>query len=159
MSPRLEREPLVLAQAVVRDDAGRILLAVRSDLWGWELPGGTVEPGEAPDDALRRELLEETGLEVSDLHHVGDYHRTGFRPHTAKVYCGRPAGGTLRAGDESHDVAWFDTDALPDTLFPWYREPVADALRGGAPVELRERQGLSAIAAAMRIDIRMRLRS
>ena len=149
----------MIVQAVLRDDRGRVLLAVRGDLWGWELPGGTVEAGEEPECALRRELREETGLEVEGLRHVGDWHRTGFRPHVAKVYCCRAAGGRLRAGDESRDVAWFEPEALPDTLFPWYREPIDDALRGAESVLHRERQGLAAIVAGLQIDLRMRLRS
>lgn len=147
----------MLAQAVV-EDGPRVLLAVRSDLWGWELPGGTVEPGEAPEAALRREVLEETGLEVSVEAHVGDYHRSGFRPHVAKVYRCRAVGGALRPGDESRAVRWFDAEAPPETLFPWYREPLRDAGARAAPVERHERQGLRHIAAGMRIDLHMRLR-
>ena len=48
-SPMAERRPLVVAQAVVRGDEG-ILLTVRSDLRGWELPGGTQESGESLEE-------------------------------------------------------------------------------------------------------------
>ena len=54
------------AGAVVRDEQGRTLF-IRRELGGqqwWILPGGTVEPGETPEAAATRELLEETGLEV-----------------------------------------------------------------------------------------------
>lgn len=55
--------------AVIRDPRGRILLARRTeerDLAGlWEFPGGKVEPGEAPEDALVRELREELGIEAT----------------------------------------------------------------------------------------------
>ena len=53
---------------VLRDARGRILLARRTegrDLAGlWEFPGGKVEPGESPEDALVRELREELGVEA-----------------------------------------------------------------------------------------------
>ncbi len=156
VAPRTERAPLVLAQAVIRDGS-RVLLAVRSDLWGWELPGGTVEPGESVENALRREVLEETGLEIDVDRHVGDYHRTGFRPHTAKVYAAHAVGGCLRTSDETRDVDWFDADRFPETLFPWYREPLADCFAGEEPVTRRERQGVASILAGMRIDLAMRL--
>ena len=49
MTPRMS-DPLVVAQAVIRSEEG-LLLAVRGDLRGWELPGGTVEPGEESSQA------------------------------------------------------------------------------------------------------------
>ncbi len=126
-SPLAEKRPLVVVQAVVRGDEG-ILLTVRSDLRGWELPGGSPEGSEAPEEALTREVREETGLEVAVGRRVGDYVRTGFRPHTAKVYLCRVVGGSLRMSGETRAARWFHPDALPATLFPWYRQPLADAL-------------------------------
>jgi len=131
---------------------------VRSDLMGWELPGGTVEPGEALEEAVVREVREETGVEVVVERHVGDYVRTGFRPHTARVYVCRPVGGLAALGDETLHAGYFPADELPEELFPWYHRPIDDALAGAAdPVVHREHQGLAAIWAGLRIDLRMRL--
>jgi len=163
VSPRLsETTPLVVLQAVVlRAGAGgheEVLLSVRHDLHGWELPGGTLEPGEDCEDALRRELREETGIDVEVDAHVGDYVRTGFRPHTARVFRCRGSGGRLEASAETPLVRWFPVTRLPGTLFPWYRVPLQDALRRlPSPVERCERQGIAAVIAGMRIDLRMRL--
>jgi 8-oxo-dGTP diphosphatase len=158
VSPRFgESEPLVVLQAVILDEQG-ILLAVRSDLWGWELPGGGQECGESPEEGLRREVREETGLDVAVESHVGDYVRTGFRPHTARVYRCRVLGGELRTNWETLAQGFFEPDHPPDTLFPWYREPIRDALADRPEVvHRRERQGLDVICAAIRIDLRMRL--
>jgi 8-oxo-dGTP pyrophosphatase MutT (NUDIX family) len=50
--------------AVIRDAQGRLLLQEKSSGEGWSLPAGAIEPGETPEHAVRREVLEETGLEV-----------------------------------------------------------------------------------------------
>ena len=157
VSPRVEREHLVVYQGVILSDRG-VLLTVRDDLHGWELPGGNGRPGESPRDALAREILEETGLVVSVERHVGDYVRTGFRPHTARVFLCRERGGPLRPSSETPVVRWFDPGQVPATLFPWYRAPLHDALAPeGPPLERRERQGIAAIWAGLSIDLRMRL--
>ncbi len=158
VAPHTERRLLLVVQAVVRDGP-RVLLAVRSDLRGWELPGGTVEGLEAPEAALRREVREETGLEVAVVRHVGDYQRTGFRPHLARVYACRVVGGRLRTSRETRAVRWFDARELPEHPLPLV-SPAA-ARRGSpeaTPVARRERQGLASILAGLRIDLAMRLR-
>ncbi len=158
VSPRLsEAAPLVVQQAAVLSERG-VLLTVRSDLRGWELPGGRAEAGEGDAEAVCREVREETGLRVAVERHVGDYRRSGFRPHLARVHLCRVLGGDLSPSAETPRVRWFPTDALPDTLFPWYRGPLSDALaERRAPVERCERQGLGWVMEAVAIDLRMRL--
>lgn len=155
--PRVTK-PLVVAQAIVHSDAG-VLLAVRGDLRGWELPGGAVEAGETPEAAVCREVWEETGLIVEVERHVGDYERHGFRPHTAKLYLCHQTGGALQSNWETLELRWFPRDAIPQTLFPWFREPLHDAFSetGSPPVSRSETQGIDAILEAIRIDLQMRI--
>jgi len=158
VSPRVgKREPVAVSQAVILSEQ-RVLLAVRRDLRGWELPGGHVKAGESSEAALIREVREETGLDIAVERHVGDYVRTGFRPYTASVYTCRITGGELRTSFETPVVRWFSIDALPDTLFPWFREPLADALAARPePLVRRNHQGAAAVWAGFKIDLRMRL--
>lgn len=158
-APRLhEREPLVVHQGVVLGDAG-VLLALRAELCGWELPGGEAQPGETGEQAVAREILEETGVTVQVEACVAEYARSGFRPHRARIYRCRAVGGQPRPSPETPRVAWFDPGAPPDTLFPWCRGPLADALApSGATLRRGEHQGVAAVLAALAIDLRTRLR-
>ena len=116
---------------VIRDARGRILLARRTvgrDLAGlWEFPGGKVEPGESPEDALVRELREELGIEASvgeallrvpqqypDKRLVLDVRRVTFR--------GVPRGLDGQA------LAWSPLQALGKYPMPPGDRPVVAAL-------------------------------
>ncbi len=52
------------AALVIRDEAGRVMIVQPTYKPGWELPGGSVDPGESPRDAAAREVAEELGIEL-----------------------------------------------------------------------------------------------
>ena len=118
--------------AVVRDDRGRLLLVLRGHepaAGTWSLPGGRVEAGESDAEALRREVREETGLEVEVGALVGQVERSvpGAAYDIHDFAC-RVVGGTLAAGTDAADARWCHVDelmALPcspglvDTLMGW----------------------------------------
>jgi ADP-ribose pyrophosphatase len=73
----------------------------------WELPAGTLEPGERPDRAARRECEEEIGLRPSQITRLGDYYPTpGFcDEHMTFYLCrGLTRPARPRAGDEDEDI-------------------------------------------------------
>lgn len=67
----------------VRDGSGRVMLARHANRGEWVVPGGAIEPGEVPEDAARREMLEETGLHVTLTRFVGVFGGPDFIVHYA----------------------------------------------------------------------------
>lgn len=111
--------PAPTASAIVIDDRGRVLLARRGAEPGaglWDLLGGFIDEGEEPLAALRRELDEETSLEIEPLEYLGGYpDRYGEDGiYTLNLYwAARITGGELALDDEIAEVAWFAPDELP----------------------------------------------
>ena len=103
-------------------DGQQILLGHRRDIDWWNLPGGGMEQGETVDEALRREVREETGLEVEVEQLVGVYSKPQKQEVVLTFRC-HITGGTLQATEEIRESRYF----LPDTL-PKHRERIQDAL-------------------------------
>ncbi len=99
-------QPILKACACVVDARGRLLVFDHPADGGMQLPKGTVEPGEAPEDAVRRELLEESGIAYAGaLEDLGTMDR----------HCEAGIEGNVRA----HPQLWHlylmrSTEALPE---------------------------------------------
>ena len=137
--------PIEIVQAVIVRE-GAVLLARRRNLRGWELPGGNVNPGEPPEAALRREVLEETGLEVEVESLSGVYRRSGFLPHRACVYRCRMLGGALRPSDETPQLGWWPLGPRSLSRRSWWGcgRRAASARRLDRPACRRRRRRLRA---------------
>ncbi|MBV9691101.1 MAG: NUDIX domain-containing protein [Ktedonobacteraceae bacterium] len=106
---------------------GQVLLAHRRDIDWWNLPGGGMEVGETVDEALRREVREETGLEVELEQLVGVYSKPQKQEVVLTFRC-RVTGGILTSTEESRVCRYFVPDALPENTLPKHRQRVEDAL-------------------------------
>jgi 8-oxo-dGTP diphosphatase len=113
--------PALVVGAVVVDTLSgptRVLVARRSrppELAGqWEFPGGKVEPGETPREALVRELAEELAITVRVGAEIA--HPEGAWPiserHELRLFVAEVVGGTPRAGADHDELRWL----APDTL-------------------------------------------
>lgn len=125
-------DPLPVVAAVLRDGRGRVLLARR--LPGgphgglWEFPGGKVEEGEAPEEALARELLEELGVGVAVGEEVAcvDHAYPHLHIRLTAYFC------TLVSGDpvplHCQEVAWVEPAELLSRPMPEADRPIARRL-------------------------------
>ena len=97
---------------VVRDAEGRVLLvrqlreAVGKEVW--EIPAGKLEPGEAPEEAARRELCEETGLSTEELVPLGAIYPTpGYSSEVIYLFLAQGLAGVPQASSEVSEVRFF----------------------------------------------------
>jgi mutator protein MutT len=107
----------VTAGAIVTDKTGRVLLLKHRFRpgSGWGMPGGFIEEGEQPEEALRRELREEIGLEISQPKLVTV--RAFKQPKQMEiVFACQAAGDTDQLSFEIQKIAWFRLEELPKEL-------------------------------------------
>jgi ADP-ribose pyrophosphatase YjhB (NUDIX family) len=105
----------VSAAAIIFDAGGRVLLLnhVLRPLSGWGLPGGFVEHGESPEDAIRREIREETGLDMEKL----TMHRVRvIGGHVEILFTARAIGEAKVLSREILELGWFADGEMPEDM-------------------------------------------
>lgn len=115
-----ERHPIPGVGVAVLNEAGDLLLVRRgagAAVGKWAVPGGKVELGETLVEAARREVREETGLDVTigGPIWVGESIGPGDPPewhYTLVDFLGHVTGGRLRPGDDASDAAWVPLDRV-----------------------------------------------
>lgn len=134
--------------AVVFDSAGRVLLGRRLDNGLWGLPSGHVETGETIEEAVVREVREETDLTVKVTKLVGVYSDPESQAFTypggevvqfvTSCFRCEVVGGSPRAdGEETSEVAFFAAEDLPEDLLAMHPQWLSDALSTDATAYVR----------------------
>jgi len=108
--------PKIRVNGIVENKKGEILLERRSDDKSWGIPGGWAEVGLSPEENVKKEMLEETGLKVEIDHLVGIMNR---KPDTTYpftsyhiLYKCKIVSGSLKKSYESIDLGWHSCEKL-----------------------------------------------
>lgn len=126
------------ARAIIRNEKGEILLIKRSDTGRWGMPAGSLELGESVEDALKREVFEETGLKVTSYKPMAVYSDPKYAieyPNGDQVQIftmifivDKWEGELVSETDETTQIGFFPLDKLPDT-HEMYLETLEDLKR------------------------------
>jgi len=122
----------VTAAGIIFDNDGHVLLLKHffRPGSGWGIPGGFVEAGEHPQDALRRELREETGLELEQVKVFGT-RSFGRLQQIEIVFVGRANGVPEPQSVEVDQAIWFSPTALPESLTADQKRLIERAVSNG----------------------------
>ncbi len=127
----------LIVVAIIENSKGQILLGLKKQKRGvfpgtWHNLGGGVEEGETLEQALRREVKEESGLEIASFERmsfsdgVATKHKDGKSEEIYHVFLGffcKTKNGKLIPGDEFEKLSWFDKKDLAKTdINPFARE-------------------------------------
>lgn len=120
------RNPFPTVDVLIRYKGGLVLIERGIPPYGWAIPGGFMEYGESAESCARREMMEETGLELENLKlfTVRSEPDRDPRFHTVTVVYTADGVGTLQAGDDAANARVFQTGELPDTMAFDHRDVV-----------------------------------
>jgi len=129
---------------IIFDEQKRILLCHRRDYDLWNLPGGALENGESPWDGLKREVREETGLEVEISKLVGVYSKPDKDEVVFSFVC-KETGGKSMLNDEADKIKFFEINKLPLNTSLKQVERIKDAIENSERVIFKVQTGKSSI--------------
>jgi ADP-ribose pyrophosphatase YjhB (NUDIX family) len=132
------RSPRLTVDVIIELRDGIVLVERKYEPHGWAIPGGFVEYGETVEEAARREVREETSLDIEELHQFRVYSDPSRDPrgHTVSVVFIAKGVGTPEASSDAKKVGVFRSDGLPSEIAFDHREILMDyarSLRSGSP--------------------------
>jgi ADP-ribose pyrophosphatase YjhB (NUDIX family) len=120
----------VSVAGLILNSEGKILLLnhVLRPFSGWGLPGGFVDHGESAEAAIRRELMEETGIELSELKM---YRTRVLNKHVEILFTAKRVGEPKVLSREIIELGWFSLDDLPQGMSGSQVMVITDVLSTG----------------------------
>ena len=130
MTRRVHATFTISAAGIITNDEGKVLIldhVLRSTASGWGVPGGFISPGEQPEDALRREIAEETGLQLDDIRLFRC--RTLYR-HVEVIMTAKAIGEARIQSREISELGWFAIGDLPAEMHKGEKDLIRKAIEG-----------------------------
>ena len=128
LTRRLQTSFTVSAAGVITNEHGEVLLLnhLFRPVSGWGLPGGFLDAGEQPGAAFRREIREETGIELGDVDLIRT--RTLGR-HIEIIFAAKAIGEPAVKSREIIELSWFDVDNMPPDMTRDQQDLILKTLR------------------------------
>ena len=128
MEHKLAEGPFVTADCIIDYEGGVVMIERSNPPFGWAMPGGFVDYGESVEDAVIREMKEETNLDLEDLKQFHTYSEPSRDPrfHTVTVVFTAKGKRTLKADSDAKDAKVFKLDQLPENIAFDHRKVLED---------------------------------
>jgi 8-oxo-dGTP diphosphatase len=122
----------VSAAAIITNEERKILLLnhVLRPGSGWGYPGGFLDKGEEAEDAIRREVHEETGIDLAELK-LFQIHTSRSGTHIEILFTARAVGMPEVRSREITELGWFSADELPEGMSSWQQDQIRKVLSVG----------------------------
>ena len=124
-------EPSLAVKSFIVNNDGKLLMLKRDnkDLHTpgeWEIPGGRLTSGEDPFEGLKRETLEETGLNIEILNPMRIHHftRDDGQKITMVTFLCKPLSNDIKLSEEHSEHSWVDVDEAKDKIHPSFLDEI-----------------------------------
>ncbi len=110
--------PHITVDAIIEINGGIVLIKRKNPPYGWALSGGFVDIGETLEEAVIREMKEETCLDINILRQFHTYSDPARDPrhHTVSTIFIATAEGKPEAADDAKEIGVFSRDSLPEDI-------------------------------------------
>ncbi|MFH0912748.1 MAG: macro domain-containing protein [Candidatus Omnitrophota bacterium] len=129
---KLQNGPFSTVDAIIEVEGGVVLIERSNPPFGWAIPGGFVDYGEGLEEAVRREMKEETNLDLEDLRQFHTYSEPGRDPrfHTIATVFTAKGKGKPKAGDDAAGLKVVKLDEIEKVNFAFdHKKVLQDYMR------------------------------